>query len=75
MTRKSLRLDFLGPRGDKGQGKRLFVLAVLFVAMTGNALDAPFAGTNDKTTRIAATTPDPRRFVVRGTSLVDRRTG
>ena len=75
MTRKLRRLDFLGLRGDKGQGKRLLVLAVLFVAMTGGALDAPFAGTNDKTTRIAATTPDPRRFVVRGTSLVDRRTG
>lgn len=49
-------------------------LVIVFLAPTAGALADPSAEMNDKTMQIAAATPEPKRFVVRGTSLVDKKT-
>ena len=51
------------------------LVAVVVLALAAGAPAGSFAETGGKTARIAATTPEPRRFVVRKTSIVDRTTG
>ena len=47
----------------------VLLLAISYGATAGSSPD-----TSDKTALIAATTPEPKRFVVRGTELIDRVT-
>jgi hypothetical protein len=57
---------------------RRILLIVCFIAVlapTARAFAASSTESNGKTAHISATTPQPKRFIVRGTSLVDRRTG
>jgi hypothetical protein len=55
-------------------GPGLLLAAILF-CLTCGVLGQPAAQTTGKTAVIAETTPEPRRFVVRGASLVDREIG
>lgn len=69
--------ESLHPQGARGIGYKpvLFFLAICVLSVPGYAPAEPTTETNGKTALIAETTPNPRRFVVRGTSLVDLTTG
>jgi hypothetical protein len=52
-----------------------FVFVIAALAPTAGTMANDGADTGGKTAQISAATPQPKRFIVRGTSLVDRRTG
>jgi hypothetical protein len=62
------------PFASDGWGLSL-ILAALLLSLTGAAPAEPVAEASGKTALIAADTPEPQRFVVRGTSVVDRTAG